>query len=101
MTTVSQLIDQCSSMLHSYTGTVEATTFLTASIDDTSTTLEVAHPQRLLQGIIEVEEELMWVSDQGNSSVTLFPTGRGVMGSSAVPHPINCRVTNDPLIPRQ
>lgn len=100
MTTVSELIDQCSSMLHSYTGTVEATTFLTASLDSADITVSVAHPQRLRQGIIEVGDELMWVSDQGPDSVTLFPTGRGVMGSAAVAHPINTRVTNDPLIPR-
>lgn len=100
MTTVSQLIDQCSSMLHSYTGTVEATTFLTGSLDATSVVASVAHPQRLRQGIIEVDDELMWVSDQGSDSVTLFPTGRGVMGSVAAAHAINTRVTNDPLIPR-
>lgn len=100
MTTVSQLIDQCSQMLHSYTGTVEATTFLTGSLDSTAVVASVAHPQRLRQGIIEVDDELMWVSDQGPDSVTLFPTGRGVMGSVAAAHAINARVTNDPLIPR-
>jgi len=101
MTTVSQLIDQCSGMLHSYTGTVEATTFLTASLDASSIGIQVGHPQRLLQGIIEVGDELMWVSDQGSTSVTLFPTGRGVMNTTPAAHAINTRVTNDPLIPRQ
>lgn len=101
MTTVSQLIDQCSSMLHSYTGTVEATTFLISSLDASTTTLQVQHPERVMQGIIEVDEELMWVSDQGSADVTLFPTGRGVMGSTPAAHALNARVTNDPLIPRQ
>ncbi len=101
MTTVSQLIDQCSSMLHSNTGVIEATTFLTASLDTDDVEVQVQHPNRLLQGIIEVDDELMWVSDQGPTSVTLFPTGRGVMGSTPVAHSINSRVTNDPLIPRQ
>ena len=100
MTTVAQLIDQCSGMLHSYTGTIEATTFLTQSIDASDTAIPVQHPTRLLQGIIEVGEELMFVSDVGDASATLFPTGRGYQNTTAVAHSINSMVTNDPLIPR-
>lgn len=100
MTTVSQMIDQCGGMLHSYTGTVEATTYLTASMTSTDTTVQVAHPTRLLQGIIEIDDELMFVSDVGEAAVTLFPTGRGFQNTTAVSHAINARVTNDPVVPR-
>lgn len=101
MTTVAELIDQCSGMLHSYTGTVEASTFLTASIGTADTVLTVAHPTRMLQGIIEIDDELMQVSDQGTTDVTLYPFGRGVNGTTAAAHAINAKVTNDPLVPRK
>lgn len=100
MTTVAQLIDQCSDMLHSYTATTEAATFLTQSIDADDVAFTVAHPTRLKQGFIEIGEELMRVVAGGTDSVTLFPDGRGANGSLAVAHPVNTRVTNDPLIPR-
>ena len=100
MTTASELIERCSQTLHSYTGTVESATFLTQSIDADDLTLAVQHPTRILQGIIEIDDELMQVSDQGTTDVTLFPFGRGVNGSTAVAHPINSKIVNDPLVPR-
>lgn len=101
MTTVAQLIDQCSDMLHSYTATTEAATFLTQSVDIDDLVLPVMHSTRLKQGgFIEVGEELMRVVAGGPDSVTLFPDGRGVNGSVPVSHSVNTRVTNDPLIPR-
>lgn len=100
MTTVSQLIDDCSGMLHAYTGELEATTWLTQPVDAAQTELQVQHPNRLRQGIIEVDDELMWLSDAGNTSVTLQPNGRGVMNTPAVPHAVTTQVKNDPLIPR-
>lgn len=100
MTTVSQLLERCSQTLHSYTGTVESATFLTASCDADDLTLSVQHPTRILQGIIEVGDELMQVSDQGTTDITLFPFGRGVGGSTATTHPINSKIINDPLVPR-
>jgi hypothetical protein len=100
MTTVSQLIDDCSGMLHSYTGTLEATTWLTQPVDAATIEIPVAHPNRLRQGIIEIDDELMWVSDAGDASVTLQPAGRGVMNTTPASHAVTTRVTNDPLIPR-
>lgn len=101
MTTVTQLIDQCSSLLHSHTGVVEMSTFLTSSVSSSATEIEVAHPTRVNQGIIEIDDELMLVSDQGvTSTVSIFPGQRGFMGTTAAAHSVNARVINDPLIPR-
>jgi hypothetical protein len=101
VTTVSQLIEQCSQTLHSYTGTVEQSTYLTASIGTTDVALTVAHPTRILQGLIEIDDELMQVSDQGTTDVTLFPFGRGASGTTPAAHAIGAKVTTDPLVPRQ
>jgi hypothetical protein len=101
MTTVSQLIEQCSQTLHSYTGTVEQATYLTASVDADDTMITVAHPTRILQGLIEIDDELLLVSDQGTTDVTLFPFGRGANGTTAAAHALGTKVTTDPLVPRQ
>lgn len=100
MTTVSQLIDQTSAMLHSYTGVMEASTYLTASVDADDLTISIAHPSYINRGLIEVGDELMHVATVGESSATLMPFGRGAMNSVAIPHAENSRVTNDPFFPR-
>jgi hypothetical protein len=101
MTTVDQFIDQVSAMLHSYTGTLEATTYLKAAITDTDLTIPVAHPSYITRGLIEVGNELMHVDAVGETSATLFPFGRGAQNTTNIPHANNTRVTNDPIFPRQ
>lgn len=100
MTTVAQFLDQASAMLHSYTGTIEAATYLTAPVISTDTAMPVAHPSYITRGLIEVEDELMHVDAVGDTSATLFPFGRGVQNTTAVSHAMNAKVTNDPLFPR-
>lgn len=87
-------------MLHSYTGTLEASTYLTSAVTASETTIPVAHPNYINRGLIEVENELMHVDAVGDTSVTLYPFGRGAAMSDALPHAINARVTNDPIFPR-
>lgn len=100
MTTVNQFIDQASSMLHSYTGTLEASTYLTSAITATDTQIPVAHPSYVNRGLIEVDAELLHVDAVGDDSATLYPFGRGAQNTEALPHAINTRVTNDPIFPR-
>lgn len=101
MTTVDQFIDQVSAMLHSYTGVLEATTYLKEDISDTATVIPVAHPSYVTRGLIEVGNELMHVDAVGETSATLFPFGRGAQNTTNIPHLMNTRVTNDPVFPRQ
>lgn len=100
MTTVNALIDQASSMLHSYTGTLEANTYLTAPIDASVTAIPVAHPSYINRGLIEVENELLHVDAVGDTSCTLYPWGRGTANTTAASHAQNVRVINDPIFPR-
>lgn len=87
-------------MLHSYTGTLEANTYITAAIDASALTLSVAHPTYITRGLIEIGNELMHVDAVGEDSVTLFPFGRGAQNTVAIPHTENSRVINDPIYPR-
>lgn len=101
MTTVDQFIDRTSAMLHSYTGTLEATTYLSAAVTDAALTIPVGHPSYITRGLIEVGNELMHVDAVGETSALLFPFGRGAQDTTSIPHAINARVTNDPIFPRQ
>lgn len=101
MTTVDQFTDQVSAMLHSYTGTMEATTYLTAPLTNSDTTVPVAHPSYITRGLVEVGNELMHVDTVAETSALLFPFGRGAQNTVALPHTQNSKVTNDPLFPRQ
>lgn len=101
MTTVSDLMDQVSSLLHSYTGILEQATYLTTALGTADTTVAVAHPKYITRGLIEVDDELMHVATTGELSVDLMPFGRGAQGATAAAHAVNAKVTNDPLIPRK
>lgn len=88
-------------MLHSYTGVLEATTYLTSGINATDLTVPVAHPSYITRGLVEVGNELLHVDQVAETSALLMPFGRGAQNTVALPHPANSRVTNDPLFPRQ
>lgn len=88
-------------MLHSYTGVLEATTYLTEAVTDTSLTVPVGHPSYVTRGLVEVGNELMHVDSVGETSALLMPFGRGAQNTTAIPHAMNSRVTNDPIFPRQ
>lgn len=88
-------------MLHSYTGVLEATTYLTGAVNATDLVLPVAHPSYLTRGLIEVDNELMHVNTVAETSAQLMPFGRGTGNTTALPHLLNSRVTNDPIFPRQ
>lgn len=100
MTTVSTLVDQIVSHLHSFTGVTEATTYLIDDLLPNDTNILVQHPVKITQGFIEVEDELMHVSAVNGNTVEIMPFGRGVLGSTAAAHNPNVKVVNDPLIPR-
>lgn len=101
LTTVSNLVTQISDHLHSFTGFQEAVTYLTSDITNVALTIPVGHPTRITQGLIEIEDELIHVSDVGSTSVSAFPGfGRGANGSTQGSHVTNKKVTNDPLFPR-
>jgi len=100
MTTVSQLIEQISSHLHNFTGTLEAATYLIDDVSDSDTNFLVQHPTKITQGLVEIDDELLHVDTVGSTSIEMAPYGRGVSGSVAAAHAVNTKVVNDPLFPR-
>lgn len=102
MTTLSQLIDEVSLKLSGYTMRQDTMTTLSTGINDTATSVVVANADGIGQGIIEIDDELMYVTavDRASSTLTIAPWGRGYLGTTASAHDANARVTAAPSYPR-
>lgn len=100
MTTFGDLVASIHSSLHSYTGVIEQVTWLTAALDSTATTVQVADSDAVTRGISEIDDELVYVTSSDGGGLTLPPFGRGYRGSTATSHLIDAPVTVDPAFPR-
>lgn len=100
MTTLNDLIASIHTSMHSYTGVQEQVTWLTAGVDASVTSMNVASSETVLRGIAEIDEELIYVSSSDSNSLALAPFGRGFRGSVAASHANNAQVTFDPIFPR-
>ena len=102
MTLFSDLIDETALALTGYTSRQDQATFLTADLSATATTFTVADGTVLTRGIVEIDEELIWVDsfDRTTNTATIPPYGRGFRDTSPVPHTAGTRVTITPSFPR-
>jgi len=71
-------------------------------ISDTDTTFTVADASKLSTGLIQIEDEVLFVRsiDRASNTVILEPWGRGLAGSTATSHGIDARIINAPAAPR-
>jgi len=100
MTTFVQLVNQVHSLLHSYCGTQEQITALTASVDASVTSFSVTSGAAFSRGLIEIEDELIETDASDTSSIAAFPFGRGARGTTAAAHSSGVKVTYKPAFPR-
>lgn len=100
MTTRSELISRISSQLHSYTGTHETVTYLTATLGSATLTATVNSTDGAKRGIAEIDDELIYVDSVSGSGLVIPPFGRGYRGTTAASHSSNAMVTFDPVFPR-
>lgn len=100
MTTVSEVLEEISSVLHAYTGVKEQMTYLTGELTSTDVSFPVHNSDRVSQGLAEVGDELVLVDDSQDGAVSLFPFGRAQQGSTAQDWPTNTPVVDDPLFPK-
>lgn len=108
MTTLNQMIDETLVNLSGYTYQQDRSTYLTAAVttltspSSSPTILSLGSTQDVGKGIIEVDEELMWVSsfDRVGNTATIAPYGRGYLGTSASTHTVDAKVTISPIFPR-
>lgn len=102
MSTFSQLTDTTLMYLQGFTTVQDQATYLTQSATDSATSLTVADTSALSRGVIEIDDELLWIDTVDSVSLTLTapPYGRGYRGTTASAHASGSRVVSSPMFPR-
>lgn len=102
MTAFIDLIDETSLALTGYTNRQDQATFLTANLSATALTFQVADGTVLTRGIVEIDDELIWVDsfDRSSNTATIPAYGRGFRNTEPATHTAGTRVTITPSFPR-
>ena len=102
MTTFVNIIDETALALTGYTNRQDQATYLTASLSSTATTFTVADGTVLTRGLVEIDDELIWVDsfDRTTNTATVPSYGRGFRDTVATTHSSGTRVTITPSFPR-
>jgi hypothetical protein len=102
------MIDEVLINLSGYTFQQDRATHLTAAVTTTTSTsaspliLSLGSTDSVGKGILEVDEELLWVDsfDRVANTATVSPYGRGYLGTTAATHTADAKVTISPTFPR-
>jgi hypothetical protein len=107
MATLNQLVEQTIAEVGAYVKNQESVTVITSSIDDNDVTIPVDDASSLSKGIVEINEELIYVKKSVKDSGTIqvlgtgaTVAGRGWRGTTATSHAVGSIVRNNPLFPR-
>jgi hypothetical protein len=107
-TTLDNLVDEVLINLAGYTYQQDRATYLKSAVTTTTsssaspTVLSLGSSDNLGKGIIEIDEELLWVDtfDRVSNTAIIAPYGRGYLGTTAVTHTADTKVTISPTFPR-
>ena len=102
MSTFADVIDETTLALTGYTNRQDQATFLTSALTSTALTFTVQDGTVLTRGIVEIDEELIWVDsfDRTTNIATIPAYGRGFRNTDPAPHTVGTRVTIAPSFPR-
>jgi hypothetical protein len=103
MPTLSDLIDEVRTNLQGYTLRQDRITYLTNAITSAQTAIQVGSQSNLAKGIVEIDDELIWIDnfDKANNTLNAIPGfGRGYQNTTAAPHAQYAQVTLAPTFPR-
>lgn len=105
MPTFSDMVNEVRSNLQGFTLRQDRITYLAQAIDADDTAIKVGSSSNLAKGIIEIDDELIWVDNFDKSSATMNTIpggfGRGFQGSVAASHAQNALVYLSPTFPRK
>jgi hypothetical protein len=94
--------------LSGYTLTQDRSTYLRTAVTTTTsssaspTSLSLGSTDNVGKGIVEIDEELLWIDtyDRVGNTATVAPYGRGYLGTTAATHAADAKVTISPTFPR-
>lgn len=106
--TLSNMIDEVLINLAGYTFQQDRATHLTSAVTTTTSTsaspliLSLGSTDSVGKGIVEIDEELLWVDsfDRVANTATVSPYGRGYLGTTAATHAADSKVSISPTFPR-
>ena len=102
------MINEVSMNLSGYTLTQDRSTYLKTAVTTTTsssaspTSLSLGSTDNVGKGIVEIDEELLWIDtyDRVGNTATVAPYGRGYLGTTAATHALDAKVTIAPTFPR-
>lgn len=108
MTTLGQMIDEVLINLSGYTYQQDRSTYLRTAVSTLTspstapTILSLGDTSNVGKGVLEIDEELMWIDsfDRVANTATVSPYGRGYLGTTAATHAADAKVTISPIFPR-
>ena len=102
MTQLIDIINDVQLDLSGFTYRQDRATYLTTAATSGDLILYVASTENIGKGIIEIDEEMMWVDsyDRQANTLTIAPFGRGYNSTTAVAHTVNTKVIITPTYPR-
>ena len=103
MATLDSMVQEVRSSLAGYTLRQDRITYLDSAITTTDTAIQVGSADNLAKGIIEIDDELIWIDNFVKASNTLNAApgfGRGYQNTSPAPHAQYSQVVLTPTFPR-
>jgi hypothetical protein len=103
MPTLNEMVDEVRSSLAGYTLRQDRISYLKTAINTTDLAINIGSSANLAKGVIEIDDELIWVDNfsQTNSVLNAAPGfGRGYQGTTASPHAQYAQITLSPTFPR-
>lgn len=101
-TTLANIIDDVQLDLSGFTYRQDRSTYLITGITSSDLTFSVASTDNIGKGVVEIDDEMMWVDayDRQANTITVAPYGRGYNGTTPAAHSANAKVTISPTYPR-
>ena len=101
MATFGTMTDEVVRKLAGFTLRQDRQTHLTTAVSTTATSIAVASAQNISTGIIQIDDELIYVDsyDRTAGTISIPPYGRGYNGTTASSHTLGSRVIVSPTFP--
>jgi hypothetical protein len=105
MSTLNEMVSEIRSNLQGYTLRQDRISYVAnpSGLTTTSSQITIGSSSNLAKGIIEVDDELIWIDsfDKANSVLNVIPGfGRGYQGTTPAPHAQYAQITLAPTFPR-
>jgi hypothetical protein len=102
------MMDEVQVNLAGYTFQQDRTTYISSAVSTTTSSsasplvLSLGSTESLGKGVVEIDEELLWVDsyDRVANTATVAPYGRGYLGTTAAIHSADAKLTIAPTFPR-